>query len=587
MKRSIAVAVLATACATSSTFRQAEKAERREDYDQAVLLYSRAVQENPESSISRASLERARTRASQMHSRAADRLTGRGLYKEALDELRLAKDLMPDATSLEVKIREVEQLRNSGLAPPAMEELKEAARERPLGGLALGPEAQQPLGLSFRRARVREAYQALGRAVGVNFVFDPQVSNRTIDIDLRDIPFEQAMTAMSSVSGTFHVVVDARLVSVIPDTAAKRREFQQQVVKTFFLSNADLKETVDLLRIVLGARRVAPLPGSNAVSINDTPEKVAAAERIINIVDKRRAEVMVEVEMLEVNRSLLQEYGIEITSPPADGVFRGVQGGAFPRQPTTADADPYDTSNIVITSLPGVVYRLLRSDSTTRILANPQLRTSEGQTAEARFGDQVPVPVTTFSPIAQGGISQQPITSFEYKDVGVNIDVTPRVHHDGEVTLDIKLDISQVGPVFQGLPTFNSRTVSSVIRLRDGETSVLAGLITDTERETIRGLPGLHKLPFIGRLFSYNSTELQQTDVIMTLTPRVLSRPIITADDLRSFAVGSDQSPLLFEVPASPSPGSSTGTPQRMGPIRPPPEPTPTPTPSPNSRQEQ
>ena len=580
MKRLIAAGLLAAACATSSTFREAEQAERRESFDEAVLLYSRAVKENPESAIYRASLDRARRRASQEHSRAADLLVGRGLYKEAFDELRLAKDLTPDATSLDAKLREVVQLRNTGLAPPAMEEIKEAARVRPLGGLALGPEAQKPLGLSFRRARVREAYQALGRAVGVNFVFDPDISNRTIDIDLRDIPFEQAMTALASVSGTFHVVVDARLVSVIPDTTAKRREFQKQVVKTFFLSNADLKETVDLLRIVLGARRVAPLPGANAISINDTPEKVTAAERIINIIDKRRAEVMVEVEMLEVNRSLLQEYGIEITSPPVDGVFRGIQGGAFPQQPTTADSNPYDSSNIVITSLPGVVYRLLRSDSSTRILANPQLRTSAGQTAQARFGDQVPVPVTTFSPIAQGGISQQPITSFEYKDVGVNIDVTPRVHHDGEVTLEIELDISQVGPVFQGLPTFNSRTVSSVIRLRDGETSVLAGLITDTQRETIRGLPGLHKLPFIGRLFSYSSTEVQETDVIMTLTPHVLSRPTITADDLRSFTVGSDQSPLLFEVPTAPPPGRSPAIlPQRMGPIRPPPEPSPTPTP--------
>ena len=583
MKRSIAVGLLAAACATSGTFRQAEQAERRENFDEAVLLYSRAVKENPESSIYRASLERARRRASQMHSRAADRLAGRGLYKEALDELRLARDLTPDATSLDVKIREVQQLRKTGLAPPPMDEMKSVARERPLGGLALGAEAQQPLGLSFRRARVREAYQVLGRAVGVNFVFDPQLPDRTIDIDLRDVAFEQAMSALASVAGTFHVVVDARLVSVIPDTAAKRREHQQQVVKTFFLSNADLKETVDLLRIVLGARRVAPIPGSNAVSINDSPEKVAAAERIINIVDKRRAEVMVEVEMLEVNRSLLQEYGIEITSPPVDGVFRGVQGAAFP-QPTTADSNPYEPSNIVITSLPGVVYRLLRSDSTTRILANPQLRTSEGHTARARFGDQIPVPVTTFSPIAQGGISQQPITSFEYKDVGVNIDVTPRVHHDGDVTLEIELDISQIGPVFQGLPTFNSRTVSSVIRLRDGETSVLAGLITDTERETMRGLPGLHKLPFIGRLFSFNSTEVQQTDVIMTLTPHILSRPTITVDDLRSFSVGSDQSPLLFEVPASPPPGRSS-TPQRIGPIRPPAEPTPTPTPRPRAQR--
>ena len=160
----------------------------------------------------------------------------------------------------------------------------------------------------------------------MNFVFDPAFQDQTISIDLRDVPFEQALSALGSVGRTFHRVLDARVVNVIPDTPAKRRDNEQQVVRTFFLSNADLKETIDLLRIVLGARRVAPLPGANALTINDTPDKVAAAERIIAIVDKQRAEVMVEVEILEVNRTRLKEYGIEITS----GLIGGIAGAIFP-----------------------------------------------------------------------------------------------------------------------------------------------------------------------------------------------------------------------------------------------------------------
>ena len=314
------------------------------------------------------------------------------------------------------------------------------------------------------------------------------------------------------------------MLNVVPDTATKRREFEQQVVKTLFLSNADLKETIDLLRVVLGARRVAPLPGTNALTINDTPDRVAAAERIVAIVDKRRAEIVVDVQILEVSRNKLKEYGIYLTSGLDASGHRGDRLRDLPRPHATNPSDgPYDRDNLVVTSLPGAVVRLLETDTSTRLLANPQLRVSEGETAQARFGDQVPVPVTTFTAIASGGIAQQPITSFEYKNVGVNIDITPRAHHDDEVSLLLKLEISAVGAAgYQGLPTFNSRTVNSTIRLRDGETNMLAGLILDNERRGLTGLPGVASIPFIGRLFAKNKDEAQQTDIVMTLTPHVI-----------------------------------------------------------------
>ena len=280
-----------------------------------------------------------------------------------------------------------------------------------------------------------------------------------------------------------------------------------------------------------------------------------------------------------MNRGHLKEYGIQITSGLPG--YEGVAGGIFPdpRKTFTLDDNPYAAENLVVTNLPGVIYRLLQSDTSTRILANPQLRTTEGQTAQARFGDQVPVPVTTFAPIAQGGINQQAITSFEYKNVGVNIDLTPRVHHDGEVTLQLKVDISQVGPPgYQGLPTFNSRIVTSVIRLKDGETNVLAGLIRDSERHSLTGLPGLAALPFVGRLFARNQDEIAQTDIIMTLTPHVVRRPILTEEDLRSFQLGGEVSPLLFEVPSTPTPPAlQLPREPRIEPIKPPPPKEPTP----------
>jgi general secretion pathway protein D len=418
--------------------------------------------------------------------------------------------------------------------------------------------------------------------VGVNFVFDPQFQDLPITVDLKDVAFDEALSSLATAGHTFHRVTDAHVITVVSDTPTKRREYEQQVVKTFFLSNADLKETIDLLRVVLGARRVAPLPGANALTINDTPDKVSAAEKIIESVDKNRAEVVVEVEILEINRDRLKDYGIEITSGVTGS---GVVGGIFPNPtgpPTLAD-NPYTKSNLVLSNLPGVIYRLLQTDATTRILANPQLRASDGQAAQAKFGNQVPVPVTIFSPIATGGVSQQPITSFEYKNVGVNIDITPRVHHDGEVTLNLKVDISSQGPAgYQGLPTFNSRTVTSVIRLNDGETSILAGLINDQERTSMTGIPGLASVPFLGRLFARNTTEATTTDIVMTLTPHVVRRPAITEEDLRSFEIGNEGSSVIIDAPTvppfqAPQRPAPSPEPPRIEPIRPPGQPAPNP----------
>ena len=194
-----------------------------------------------------------------------------------------------------------------------------------------------------------------------------------------------------------------------------------------------------------------------------------------------------------------------------------------------------------LTNLPGLYYRLLKSDTNTRTLANPQLRTSEGIAAQARFGERVPVPVTTFAPIAAGGVPQQPITSFNYENIGVNIDITPRTHHDDDVSLAVKIEVSSIsGTGFGGLPTFGNRSINTVIRLRDGETNMLAGLIRDDEREVLVGRPGPERHPDLGRLFARTRKETQETDIILTLTPHIVRVLDLSEADVRPFRVGRD-----------------------------------------------
>jgi len=210
-------------------------------------------------------------------------------------------------------------------------------------------------------------------------------------------------------------------------------------------------------------------------------------------------------------------------------------------------------SDILLAALPSLYYRLLKTDSNTRTLANPQLRTTDGTPATARFGEQVPVPVTTFAPIATGGVAQQAITSFNYQNIGVNIDITPRTHHDDDVSLTLKVAVTNIsGTGFQGLPTFGNREINTIIRLRDGETNMLAGLIRDDERQSLEGVPGLIDLPLVGRLFAHSQKTTNQTDIILTLTPHIIRLLDLSEADLRPFRVGRDSLAPIAELPLLP-----------------------------------
>jgi general secretion pathway protein D len=308
---------------------------------------------------------------------------------------------------------------------------------------------------------------------------------------------------------------------------------------------------MDLLRMVLDARRISPVTGTNALTIKDTPERIAAAARVLSAVDKARPEVIIDVELLEVDRTKLQEYGLQIASTGAAGLNGavGIDQGANSAI-TLQKLRNLSQSDVIFASLPSLYYRLLKTDSHTRTLANPQLRTSDGMAAQARFGEQVPVPVTTFAPIATGGTPQQPITSYNYQNIGVNIDITPRTHHDDDVTLALSVAVTSIsGKGFGDLPTFGNREVKQVIRLREGETNMLAGLIRDDERTTLAGIPGLSDIPVVGRLFAHTTRESNQTDIILTLTPHIIRVLDLTEADLRPFLVGKDSLLPITELP--------------------------------------
>ena len=539
-------AALAAGCATTSSFKTGQQAERAENYDLAVVEYTKALRANPNDPNARVALDRAKVRASQEHYFRGRRLAASDRHEEALVEFQLASELNPTAGDVASALRETRQRLRTKVAVARgdrteLQAIVERARVQPPPGLDLPEGTKLPDSLVFSQAGSRAVFTAIARFAGLNVVFDPTFREETISVDLRNASLADALASVTASTRTFYRVTAQKTITIVPDTPIKRREYEEAVVQTFYLSNADPKEVIDLLRIVVDVRQVSMITATNAVSLKDTPERIAAAGRLITAIDKARAEVVIDVELLEVDRTRLLEYGLQIASPGDPPI--GISGSADVNRPgfTLQDLRNLTSADVFLAGVPGIYYRLLKNDANTRTLANPQLRTSEGLAAQARFGERVPVPLTVFAPIAAGGVNQTPITSFVYEPIGVNIDITPRTHHDDEVSLSLKVVLSALsGTGFGGLPTFANREITTTIRLKDGETNMLAGLIRDEERTIASGVPGLSDLPLIGRLFAANRKEARQTDIIMTLTPHIVRVLDLSESDLRPFRVGRD-----------------------------------------------
>jgi general secretion pathway protein D len=552
--------VVAGGCATSTALRRGQKAEIAADYDRAVIEYTRAAQEKPNDRNITLSLDRAKVRAAEAHFGRGRRLAATGRLDEALNELQIANELNPTSGDIQAELRRTRAAVRNKIAVSTdgktqLESLVERTRDEEPEGFSLPKDAKLPPSFVFREASSRDIIVTLARYGNLNVVFDPAFREAPVTTELRNVNLEDALTSITSSTRTFYKVTAPRTITIVPDTPAKRREYEDEVVRTFFLSNADLKETIDLLRIVVDLRRIAGLPATNAITIKDSPDRVAAAARILAAIDKARPEVVIDVELLEVDRRRLRDLGLQIASPGTPPT--GIDGSADVNKEglTLDDLRHLTAADIFVTGVPGLYFRLIKTDQSTRTLANPQLRTAEGIAAQAKFGERIPVPVTTFSPIATGGVPQQPVTSFNYENIGVNIDITPRMHHNDDVSLALKVEVSaQSGLGFGGLPTFANRFINTVIRLKDGETNMLAGLIRDDERNMLDGVPGLIDLPIIGRLFARNRKETQETDIILTITPHIVRVLDLHESDLRPFRLGREGAPGIGVVPQLPVP---------------------------------
>lgn len=580
----LAVLVTAGCHKGQSDFKQGEKAELERDYDTALLHYERAYKADPKNSQYEIRAKRIRFQAAQNHVDRGHKLRDQGLLEPAAAEFEKALALDPSSFIAEQELRRTLEMivadrraQARRVEPPAPMVPLESLPEGPP---ALRPISREPLNLSMTEES-RKIFESIGQLAGINVIFDSEFQSRRVTVELDRANLEQALDVATLMTKTFWKPVTANTIMVIPDSAAKRRSYEEQIIKTFYLANtvqaAELNEIVQTLRTLLDIKRITPSTANNAIIIRDTPDKIAVAEKIIRDIDQAKPEVQIQVAVLQARRDRARELGIlpSTTVPliftPREAIATDIEG---------VDAVPLSQLKNLGTEdysivLPSATAMALLTDSTTKVIQNPEVRVTDGQTGKLRIGERVPYAVGSFQP-GIGGVGINPLvnTQFQFQDVGVNLDVTPRVHSGREISLRLKVEVSAVtgqasiGGIQQ--PIFGQRIVEHDIRLREGEVSVLGGIIDRSDRVTVEGWPGLSQIPFLRYFFSSESKETQELEVLIVLTPRIVRGQSITAANLRSLAVGTDEN-LVLQRPAAPA--EAPTTPPAETPPAPPSEP--------------
>ena len=551
----LAVLLPIASCTSHLASRQAEIAAQRGDWDEAVLEYMKALEQSPENLAYKTSLMRAKIKASQDHFEKGKEYEKAGVVERALIEYQQAVQLDPTnqyALAQLDHVREAYAAQRASREPATIDQLKKKTRGTRPQPPVLNPRSDKPIDMEFPEpVSIMQIYRALGDAFGINVLFDPNLKDQEIAIELKEVTAQSALETLMRAGNHFYKVIDEHTIIIAQDTPQNRRTYEDLVIQTFFLSNSEVKDMMTILRSLVDAKKIATNEQLNAIILRDTADKVKVAERIIEANDKSKAEVVIDIELLQINSLRLRDIGVSLSSyqvsqqlDTGSGTTGGTggtggPGTASPGRVRVSDLEFLNQSNWFLT-LPNFLYNFVKQNSDAQLLAKPQLRITDGEKANLVIGDRVPIPLTTFNTSNTVGGSIVPITSFQYQDVGIKIDLEPRVHHNREVTLKVKVAVDQINSYRGDQPIIGTRQIESVIRLQDGETNFMAGLIRSDESNTENGMPGLSEIPILGRLFSNKRTDAQRTDVILTLTPHIIRNAQITEEDLLPIWVGTE-----------------------------------------------
>jgi general secretion pathway protein D len=584
-----ALALGLAGCAASNAFRRGEGEAKKGNWDLAVARFELAASKDPDNIRYHIALEQAQIQASRVHAKEARKHIAAEELDKAAEELEIASRYDPGNKSLADDLKEVkdklaerdeEQRRRSGLS--GMKARAQAAR---IPTPVLSPRSPVPITLKFADQSLQKILDSLGKLSGINVVYDQDFRDKRTSFDVSNVTFEEALNQLAMVNRFFYKVIDENTIIVVPENAAKHRSYDDVVVKTFYLENAEVNETLTIIKTVAGISKAVGNPSLKAITVIDTPDKVALAERIVEANDKAKGEVLVEVEILEINRSVLKQYGIKLSNYQAQATFSPTgAANEISNGLTNVRANILSSLNVAdwVVSVPStMILDMLQTDSGAKILAAPRLRAAEGKKTSLNIGQEVPIPVTTFTATQSGSSTFAPATSFQYRTVGIKLELTPQVNAGGDVTLEMTAEFSTLGAdrnVGTGqnplnVPTFLTRNITGILRIKDGETSLVGGLIQRNEQDTLQGLFGLQSIPILNKLFTSRKKQNDDQEVLLSITPHVVRAPKVTEKDLLPLYVGTVESPRvnrsLFGEPEEKEPAPAGTAPAGTAPAAP------------------
>jgi general secretion pathway protein D len=550
----LAVTLAIAADKAKILYNKGKDAEARENYELAYDLYKQAFDLKPTELIYKSAFDRLRFLAGASHVHRGQLLREAGQLDAALAEFQKGAEIDPSSAIAQQEIQHTKQMIEAAksatpkavAAPPSgvQKRLEEAG-----GPVELATISNTPINLKITEDS-KVIYETVGKLAGINVLFDPDYTSRRVKIELNNVSLEEALEIIALESKTFWRPVTPNTIFVASDNPAKRKDLEQSVIKTFYLANlsqpTELQDVVNAMRQILEISRIQPLPSQSAIVVRGTPDQIALAQKLIGDLDKAKAEVIVDVAVLQINRDKSKTLGINpptsatialqnnITNTSTTGTTptTSLTSGSTattsgtPNQLNLNQINNLNATDFTIT-IPQATATALFSDTSTKLIQKPQIRAVDGQKASLKIGDRVPVATGSFQP-GIGGVGINPLvnTQFQYLDVGVNIDITPKVHANGEVTLKVVMDISSVtgtsniGGISQ--PIIGQRKIEHEVRLKEGEVNLLGGMLEDSQTKALTGIPGLGQIPILKYLFAQSNTDHSETETVFVLIPHIV-----------------------------------------------------------------
>src|SRR5271155_4897936 len=555
-----------------AVYEKGQDAEARENYEAAYNLFKQAYDLKPKDLRYKASFERLRFKAAATIVHQGQELRDQGKLQEALADFQKAAHIDPSLFIAQQELQRTLQMMNDASHPPPQaagppnkleKEIRDAA-----GPVELAPISSVPITIKMTEDS-KVVYQTIGQIAGVNVLFDYDYTSRRIKVELNGVTLEDALEITALESKTFWRPVTANTIFVAQDNAAKRKELEQSVLKTFYLSNisqpTELQDVVNAIRAVLDVQRVQQLLSQNALVVRGTPDQIALAEKLVDDLDRARPEVIVDIAVLQVSKDKSRTLGMSwptsatvalqsnINTTPTTSTTgtttttSGSSGGLNLNNLANLNATDFQVT------IPSANLSAVMGDSDTKVLQNPQVRALDNQKATLKIGERVPVATGSFQP-GIGGVGINPLvnTQFQYLDVGVNIDVTPHVHADREVTLKITMEISSVvgqssiGGISQ--PIIGQKKIEHEIRLADGESSLIGGIFDDAQTKSLSGIPGLAQIPILKYLFGQTTQDHSSDETVFAITPHIIRGATVSELNQRQIEIGTANTIALRHV---------------------------------------